>query len=118
MPDREAEELGGAGLLRSSLRAAARQLGWKVQTYAWAGTQHGTMVGVVDRRTVPAPFGEAVQGDMARRTRAAVDRVSRRGAVAEQPSSAADADPHMPTTGFRAAYERALHDASAPSGAV
>lgn len=118
MPDREADELGGAGLLRSSLRAAARQLGWKVETYALVGTQHGTMVGVVDRRDIPAPFAKAVQDDMARRSRAAVDRVGRPGTVAEQPSSTADADPHMPTAGFRVAYEKAWHDASALNGAV
>ncbi|WP_457470045.1 hypothetical protein [Streptomyces sp. TE4109] len=114
MPDQEADELGGVALLRSSLRAAARQLGWKVETYAWAGTRHGTMVGVVDRRDVPAPFAKAVKSDMARRMRAAVDRVGRPGAPA-QPRPTADADPHMPTTAFRIAYEKARHEASAPS---
>lgn len=114
MPDREADELGGADLLRSSLRAAARQLGWKGETYAWVGTQHGTMVGVVDRRDIPAPFAKAVKGDMARRVRAAVDRVGRPGAPAQQPPPTADADPHMPTTAFRIAYEKAQHEASAP----
>ncbi|MBX7554413.1 hypothetical protein K1Y78_42385 [Streptomyces sp. tea 10] len=114
MPDREADELGGADLLRSSLRAAARQLGWKVETYAMVGTQHGTMVGVVDRRDIPAPFAKAVQGDMARRVRAAVDRVGRPGAPAQQPSPTADADPHMPTAAFRAAYAEARQPESAP----
>lgn len=74
------------------------------------------MVGVVDRRDIPAPFAKAVKGDMARRVRAAVDRVGRPGAPAQQPPPTADADPHMPTTAFRIAYEKAQHEASAPSG--
>ncbi|MFD7620724.1 alkyl sulfatase dimerization domain-containing protein [Streptomyces sp. NPDC059802] len=61
MPDAEEDELGGVDLLRSSLRAAAQQLGWRAESFAMVGTQHGTMVGVVDRRDVPAPFAEAHQ---------------------------------------------------------
>ncbi|MDF3303136.1 hypothetical protein [Streptomyces tropicalis] len=112
MPDQEAEELGGAGLLRSALRAAARQLAWKVETYAWVGTQHGTMVGVVDRRDVPSRFAKAVRDDMALRARAAVNRVGRPGAPAQHASAPAEADPHMPTAAFRTAYEQAQRSAA------
>lgn len=48
------------------------------------------MVGVVDRCGIPAPFAKTVQGDMARRTRAAVNRIGRPGALAQQPSPTAD----------------------------
>lgn len=101
LPDAEAEELGGTDLLRASLRAAARQLGWKIETYAMTGTQHGTMLGIIDRRPVPEPFTAVVAADMARRTRAAVDRVGRPGSPAPQPSPVCD--PHIPTEEFRAA---------------
>ncbi|MEU5239715.1 hypothetical protein ACH4UR_25345 [Streptomyces lydicus] len=116
MPDAEADELGGADLLRSSLRAAARQLGWKTETYGMVGTQLGTMVGVVDRRDVPAPFAEVVQSDMARRMRAAVDRVGRLGTEPVKPPPAAGTDPHMPTAAFRIAYAEARQDESVPHG--
>ncbi|MGW7200247.1 hypothetical protein [Streptomyces chryseus] len=115
MPDLDADELGGADLLRSSLREAARQLGWNVKTYAMVRTQHGTMVGVADCRDVPAPFAQAVQGDMARRMRAAVGRVGHPGTAAQQPSPTADADPHMPNTAFRIAYEKARRRSAASS---
>ncbi|MGW0670659.1 hypothetical protein [Streptomyces sp. NPDC002746] len=118
MPDAEADELGGADLLRASLRAAARQLGWKAETYVWVGTQHGTMMGVVDRRQAPAPFADAVQRDMARRMRAAVDRVGRPGSPRPAPVLAPGSDLRMPTAAFRAAYEKARHEASAPSWGV
>ncbi|MFF4531675.1 hypothetical protein ACFY1P_20685 [Streptomyces sp. NPDC001407] len=112
MPDAEAEQLGGAELLRSALRAAARQLGWKVETHALVGTRHGTMVGVVDRREAPAAFAEAVQRDMNRRMRAAVDRVGRPGAAPPAPAPATD--PRMPTVAFRTAYAEARQTESAP----
>ncbi|MET8680056.1 hypothetical protein ABZW18_21345 [Streptomyces sp. NPDC004647] len=110
MPDAEADDLGGADLLRATLRAAARQLGWKTETYAMAGTVHGTMVGVVDRREVPAPFSEAVAADTARRMRIAVDRVGPRGGAPRQPAPSADADPHMPIAALRIAYAEARQD--------
>ncbi|MCX4682239.1 hypothetical protein OG413_44465 [Streptomyces sp. NBC_01433] len=101
LPDAEVEELGGADLLRASLRAAAQQLGWKIETYAMTGTRHGTMLGVIDRRPVPEAFTTVVAADIARRTRAAVDRVGRPGSPAPQPSPVCD--PHIPTGEFRAA---------------
>ncbi|MFD4757438.1 hypothetical protein ACFWOJ_00675 [Streptomyces sp. NPDC058439] len=39
LPFAEVEELGGLGLFRSALRAAARSLGWKVETYGVAGAE-------------------------------------------------------------------------------
>ncbi|MEU2135016.1 hypothetical protein [Streptomyces sp. NPDC018352] len=115
MPDAEEDELGRVDLLQSSLRAAAQQLGWRAESFAMVGTQHGTMVGVVDRRDVPAPFAEEVQGDMARRMRAAVDRVGRPGGEPRRPSPTAGAGPHMPTAAFKIAYAEALRDEVAPS---
>ena len=115
MPDTEADELGGADLLRASLRAAAGRLGWKAETFAWVGTQHGTMVGVVDRRQAPAPFADAVQRDMARRMRAAVDRVGWPGSTRSAPAPAPGTDPRMPTAAFRAAYAESRQAGPAPS---
>ena len=115
MPDAEADELGGVDLLRASLRAAARHLGWKVETYGWAGTQHGTMVGAVDRRQVPAPFADAVRRDRARLARAAVDLVGRPGSTQPAPAPASSADPRMPTAAFRSAYAETRPPGSAPS---
>ena len=107
MPDAEADELGGTDLLRAALRAAARQLDWTTETYAMAGTIHGTMVGVVDHRHAPAPFSEVVAADTARRMRLAVDRVGTPGSAPRQPSPVTDADPHMPMAAFRIAYAEA-----------
>ncbi|MEV5279736.1 hypothetical protein ACFYMW_25720 [Streptomyces sp. NPDC006692] len=107
LPDAEAVELGGAALLRAALRAAARQLGWKIETYAMERTQHGTMVGVIDRREVPDPFTQVVAADMARRKRKAVDRVGTPGRAASTPEPASDVDPHMPTEAFKTAYAAA-----------
>ncbi|KAB7835563.1 hypothetical protein [Streptomyces mobaraensis] len=116
MPDAEADELGGAELLRSAARAAARRLGWKTETYGLVGTRHGTMVGVVDRREAPAPFAEAVQRDKSRRMRAAVDRVGRPGATPPAPAPVPGNDPRMPTVAFRAAYAEARPAESASDG--
>ncbi|MEV7182568.1 hypothetical protein AB0O09_38710, partial [Kitasatospora sp. NPDC093679] len=55
----ETEDLGGLALLRSAMRAAARTLGWRVETYG-APTLYGAVAGIVDRRPVPDEFADAV----------------------------------------------------------
>ncbi|MEU5417886.1 hypothetical protein [Streptomyces sp. NPDC020667] len=105
LPDSEAERLGGVALVRAALRAAARELGWKAETFGWTGTIHGTMVGVTDRRTPPAPFDSVVDADRQRRMRDAVDRVGRPGTPSLPPTDEPSA--RLPTEEFLTAYAAA-----------
>ncbi|WP_148081926.1 hypothetical protein [Streptomyces botrytidirepellens] len=73
-------------------------------------------MGGVDRPDVPAPFAKAVQGDMARRVRAAVDRVSPPGHTSPLPQPMPTrACPPRPSP---IAYETARREVSVLSGAV
>jgi hypothetical protein len=73
-------ELGGYEVLRSALRAAARQLGWtRVETYGTDAAGGEAVVGVVDRREVPERFADAVDRHRNQRMREAVETVARNG---------------------------------------
>jgi hypothetical protein len=75
---REVRELGGYEVLRSALRAAARQVGWtRVETYGTDTAGGEAVVGVVDRREVPAQFADAVDRHRDKRMREAVETVAR-----------------------------------------
>ncbi|MEV4505476.1 hypothetical protein [Streptomyces klenkii] len=101
----EAEELGGVALVRAALRAAARELGWKTETFGWTETIRGTMVGVTDRRTPPSPFDSFVDADRQRRMRKAVERVGPPGAPS--PPRSDEPSVRLPTQKFLTAYAAA-----------
>ncbi|MEV6207309.1 hypothetical protein [Kitasatospora sp. NPDC051914] len=79
----EAEEVGGLDLLRSAMRAAARSLGWRFETYGMA-THDGVIVGIVDRRPVPQEFTGEVERVWLPRMRTAVETVEQHRADASQ----------------------------------
>mgnify|MGYP001360782775 CR=1 FL=1 len=54
-----------------------------------------------EHESIRAPFAEAVQGDMARRMRAAVDVAGRPDTPAQQSSPTTVADRHMPHGGLQ-----------------
>lgn len=95
----EAEALGGIALIRSSMRKAARALGWsRLQTFGGVYPQVAVM-GIVDRREVPEEFA-AVVGDY---------RMGRMRASAEVAShTLQDGRPvYVTTQEFRAAFAAA-----------
>ncbi|MFE8910847.1 MULTISPECIES: hypothetical protein [Streptomyces griseus group] len=80
VPSETAAQLGGLDLIRAALRKAARELGWTFGTYGFGGGQEGTttLVGIHDKREVPAPYAKVVEKHRQAQMRAAVDRVSAR----------------------------------------
>ncbi len=75
LEDEEAVGLGGVKLIRAAMRKAAKQLGWKVTTFGWIGTRHGTMVAVQDTREVPNEYRAVVDEAMNDNVRAALHKV-------------------------------------------
>ncbi|MFE7134595.1 hypothetical protein ACFVIM_27415 [Streptomyces sp. NPDC057638] len=113
LPDEEVVGLGGVELLRSALRAAARELGWRVESFAWAGTIHGTMAGVRDLREPPPGTAAAVEAHWERRLQAAVE-LGRRSRPADAPLPPGATDWAALAAAFRTAHARAL-DATGPT---
>ncbi|WP_405959445.1 hypothetical protein OG239_43330 (plasmid) [Streptomyces sp. NBC_00868] len=58
-PPPPAVGLDGVELIRTAMRKAARQLGWKVTTIGMIGTRHGTML-VVSDTAVPEDYRAVV----------------------------------------------------------